>query len=139
MAGAVRREPPEVPGRMSATGVVYHLYGRDNELLYVGLTFGSGEMRLKQHRQRHSWADEVVRVKSSNPMPYDDLYRAEALAIQAGQPKYNVVGRNGETQGEWLVALNAARREGNQRRFRVEDIRRLERTGLAEAPAGDVA
>jgi predicted GIY-YIG superfamily endonuclease len=70
---------------------LYRLYGTDGTLLYVGITFDPGT-RFWQHGARKEWWPEVTRNTVVWHRSRYEAHRAEAAAIEAERPLYNVRG-----------------------------------------------
>jgi transcriptional regulator with XRE-family HTH domain/predicted GIY-YIG superfamily endonuclease len=68
---------------------LYRIYGDDELLLYVGIAKDFGK-RWKQHAARQPWWDQVKRQTVVWYDTREEALTEEALAIQAGQPKYNL-------------------------------------------------
>ena len=76
---------------------VYHLYGRDGELLYVGIASVLAR-RWQQHRRKSGWWNQVTvayvyLVQGSNNVDSRASARAfESHAIHGALPQFNRLG-----------------------------------------------
>lgn len=69
---------------------LYRMYGPKGELLYVGITFGVVQ-RLRGHRGSQPWWPEVATIKLEHFANRQDALVAEAAAIKAERPLYNIL------------------------------------------------
>lgn len=67
---------------------LYRHFGKDNELLYIGISF-SAIYRAAQHRMLSHWWPEIERIEIKNFDTRQDLVAAEVEAIIKEKPKYN--------------------------------------------------
>jgi len=95
---AVGPEPfePVIPGRPEgAVATVYRLYDAEGSLLYVGCTVDPWT-RLKAHRRRQPWWDEVVDAEVIWFLSVELAADVEQQAIFTESPVYNIaMGRYG--------------------------------------------
>lgn len=75
------------------SAVVYRMYDKRNRLLYIGATSNPKE-RLRHHRYQSPFWAEVVSVVYEDHASRTDALAAEAAAILAEQPVYNVLHRS---------------------------------------------
>jgi excinuclease UvrABC nuclease subunit len=78
------------PWRGRQEHVVYRMYDEDGRLLYIGVTC-SMKRRLYAHRKATPWFHEIACLTS---VPFEHrraAFEAEAAAIRAEQPLYNVL------------------------------------------------
>lgn len=68
---------------------VYRLYDLEDRLLYIGATY-SVKLRMEHHRYQTPWFSEVARVEAETFPTRRDAFTAEARAIYAESPLYNV-------------------------------------------------
>ncbi|HWD46917.1 MAG TPA: endonuclease domain-containing protein [Actinomycetota bacterium] len=86
-------EPTDVDDEfLGLPWTVYFYYGKDDELLYVGVT-GCGPERGKEHSRSAVWWPRVVRAEYEHHRFGGDAYAAEARAIAELQPIYNIAGK----------------------------------------------
>jgi hypothetical protein len=75
---------------------VYRLYGADDQLLYVGVTWSFGSERIRKHSYRpptgKSWWPEVDYCAIEEFPSYRDALDAEMGAIRSERPVYNIRG-----------------------------------------------
>ncbi|MCC8956130.1 GIY-YIG nuclease family protein [Bradyrhizobium sp. Pear77] len=74
---------------LSMPHVVYRLFNRDGELIYIGMTRSFGS-RFEQHITRKWWT-EVARIEIEHHPDAISARRAEGAAILIENPKYNIV------------------------------------------------
>lgn len=67
---------------------LYRIYGENDELLYVGVTF-SPAVRMAQHAVEQPWWPEVVRKTMAWYPTRAEAAAAETAAIRTECPKYN--------------------------------------------------
>lgn len=77
---------------MSANHTLYRFWDAHDALLYVGVT-GDAATRWKRHSRGKGWWLQVARVTVEHFTNRADLLNAEAHAIRAERPRYNVAGR----------------------------------------------
>lgn len=77
---------------------VYKLFNSDGELLYVGISANSF-VRIASHL-RKPWGKEVSRQEISPALAREDALTAEADAIKALKPRYNIC-HNAQRQEGW--------------------------------------
>lgn len=82
---------------------LYRFYDANDNLLYVGIT-SQLPMRWKTHDKLKPWWREVVRATVEHFDTREDALAAEATAIKAEKPRYNV-------RGNWVVLAEAATTE----------------------------
>lgn len=70
---------------------LYRFYGRDDELLYVGITCNPGN-RLNSHRRHKAWWRDVTRIALEQFESRVELATAELTAIRAEKPLHNIAG-----------------------------------------------
>jgi hypothetical protein len=77
---------------MSGTGrsAVYHIYDRENVLLYVGVSDRFGA-RWEQHARTQPWWPEMHHQTVTWYPTRREAEHAEAVAITTEHPKYNVM------------------------------------------------
>lgn len=68
---------------------LYRHYNEKGELLYVGISL-SAISRLAQHSVNAKWYDEICTVKIQKFKTREQAIAAEALAIKAESPIYNI-------------------------------------------------
>lgn len=78
-----------VPDRGKPT-TLYRFFDADGKLLYIGIT-EVGAMRFGGHRGTKHWWWEVANITTEHFECRDDALDAEADAIRAESPQYNVV------------------------------------------------
>ena len=67
---------------------LYRLFDRDDNLLYVGITFMPGN-RFRQHKREKRWWSEVARRETVVFPNRQEAEDAERDAIRAERPIYN--------------------------------------------------
>lgn len=93
-------EPTDVDDEfLGLPWTVYFYYGRDDELLYVGVT-GVGPKRSWTHTRDAVWWPRVVRAEFEHHRIAADAYAAEARAIRELDPIFNVAGKEGWRPGD---------------------------------------
>jgi hypothetical protein len=108
---------------------LYRLYGEDGQLLYVGITGAPGQ-RMKQHADAQPWWGEVTRKTLVWYPTRADAWNAEAHALAAEHPKYNLTMSSNP---------GAARRAIAARYTMPEDLQVIEKTGrVADLGGGGV-
>lgn len=71
-------------------GDLYRMYGRDNVLLYVGIS-GHAGARATQHAEDKPWWPQVVRIDIEHlSCDRDQLLAYEKRCIQTEKPVYNI-------------------------------------------------
>lgn len=68
---------------------LYRFFGRDDELLYIGITFDL-PARLAAHRKGKHWWSDIVRIGIESHTSRKAALEAERQAIIAEQPRWNV-------------------------------------------------
>jgi excinuclease UvrABC nuclease subunit len=68
---------------------LYRHFDADGNLLYIGVSLNAFA-RLAQHRDSSSWFSEIANVTFQAFETREAVLEAEASAIQAENPKYNV-------------------------------------------------
>lgn len=68
---------------------LYRLYGKGDVLFYVGVTGAPGQ-RMAKHAATQPWWTEVVHKTMVWYPTRRDACKAEATAIEAEKPKYNI-------------------------------------------------
>lgn len=83
---------------------VYRLYNVDSAVIYVGCTSAIGS-RLTDHSRKKPWWSEVCGVEVEQHKNMRDGLDAERAAIEALQPKYNLVytDRAPKLMGGWVT------------------------------------
>ena len=107
---------------------LYRLFDFDGNLLYVGTSYDS-KRRLRQHRTRKHWFEQVARVETESFPTKEAASAAEVAAIRAEGPKYNHAYNTGfdrpTYQREWMRAHRAKIQdepvETNQAALRLSD------------------
>jgi excisionase family DNA binding protein len=79
---------PELPGRWT----LYRFYAESGDLLYIGIT-GQGANRWTHHSKYQPWWTEVATIRVEHHDSLDAVAAAEAEAIIAERPRYNVKGQ----------------------------------------------
>lgn len=82
-------EPAEVIPLVDRSHVLYRMYDRARELLYVGITFDA-KARWKQHSEDKEWWTKVASVDLEHFTSRTAAERAEQKAIKKDRPMYNV-------------------------------------------------
>ncbi len=75
---------PELPYRPH---VLYRMYDRNEDLLYIGMTGALGE-RLSGHRGSKQWWGEVATIRVEHFASRAEVDRTEAVAIQTEAPRH---------------------------------------------------
>lgn len=84
---------PRGMGRAKPAGRVatlYRFYDADENLLYIGVT-QRGPARFKEHASSKRWWGQAAIATLEHFASGEDAYIAEAHAIHAERPRYNVV------------------------------------------------
>ena len=77
------------------SAVLYRAYDRADRLLYIGATVNLNR-RLSQHRRQGSmWLPLAVTIESREYPTKADALKAEAAAIRAESPLFNIDHNNG--------------------------------------------
>jgi predicted GIY-YIG superfamily endonuclease len=91
-------EPIEIGDDPTA---LYRLYGKDDGLLYVGITRAPGP-RLAQHASTQPWWPEVARKTMVWYPTRADASEAEDIAVAGEKPKHNIVmSTNPDQRRRW--------------------------------------
>ena len=69
---------------------LYRLYGAGDDLLYVGIT-GNLRVRFARHAAEKQWWPDVARRTVEWLPSWGEALKAEAAAIRAENPRYNIV------------------------------------------------
>lgn len=69
---------------------LYRFYGKDSDLLYIGITATPNE-RWKQHSKDKPWWEEVENIAVDKYRSRQSVLEAERNAIIEEKPKYNIV------------------------------------------------
>lgn len=103
--GPIPRSANDVAPTVSPHEYVYLLFGREDELVYVGRSFRPGD-RFTKHRRKRWWADVegvvIVRVEEPASPRYGwqrsglNTARLEAFAIKELHPRANVAAPSKE-------------------------------------------
>ncbi len=72
---------------------LYRHYGKNNELLYVGISL-SALRRLEQHKDHSHWFPLIEKVVIEHHPSREVALQQERVAIQDEKPKYNIHHRN---------------------------------------------
>jgi excinuclease UvrABC nuclease subunit len=107
---------------------IYKLYGKEGQPLYIGCTENFGR-RLIQHKTQSPWYGKIVKIIAETKQNKKAALEAEAKAILAEQPKYNVNGLKfpfSHHQDRYINSLMAA----SQIR---DEIRRLYEAGKSQS------
>jgi len=83
---------------------LYRMY-RDQELLYIGITFNFIN-RFNAHRKDKEWWLEVNRIETEHFETRERALNAEQAAIRAEKPRYNVVHNKGNVEPETILNLD---------------------------------
>lgn len=112
------------------SAIVYRTYDRNGLLLYVGCTVQQIEMRLRGHANNSPWWPFYDHVETVEFPTHREALAAEAEAIAAEHPRWNVRDRSLDHPdgvilhdrliAPWLAEEVAIWREGN----RIEMLRR---------------
>lgn len=68
---------------------LYRHYSADGELLYIGITARVPD-RFAAHSRLSPWWSDVTRIEIATYPTRESVLRAEAEAIQAERPRYNI-------------------------------------------------
>lgn len=79
-----------VGGRERRAGDLYRFFNEDGEVIYIGSSTRTVIHRMNEHRYERPWWDEVATI-TVEKVPFRRLRSAEMEAIDAEQPKYNVL------------------------------------------------
>lgn len=89
--------PPQIAGA-TAPATVYRAYDDAGTLLYVGCAVNV-EKRMAQHRRTAAWYADMARTETVEYPSRGLALAAEAEAIRAEHPAYNVSGYDGYRRG----------------------------------------
>lgn len=105
-ADRLKAEEPE-----PSPTALYRLYGEDGSLLYAGIS-ETAMTRFAKHAADKPWWPEVASIRLEHLETREAALLAEAEAIAAENPRYNVIRPNPENyrrkRGPWRPAGNAA-------------------------------
>lgn len=73
--------------------ILYRMFNKSDELLYVGLT-NDPKGRTKSHGKQRPWFDEVDHITVTTYPSREELAYAEQVAIRTEHPRYNVALRS---------------------------------------------
>lgn len=118
---------------MSCNNVLYRMRDGSGVLLYVGITLDVAA-RMRAHRGEKAWWPEIAAIELEHFRTRDELELAEAIAIRAEAPRYNL-----RRHDEKLPLIGSASMDEADRvkghNVRVDD-RLWERFGQACKAAG---
>lgn len=80
-----------IPRRADVPHALYRLYDEHGTLLYIGISLRVAE-RMREHEAKQPWWTEVATARFEPHLDKTAALLAEAAAIQAEHPKYNVRG-----------------------------------------------
>lgn len=108
--------------------VLYRMYDASRRLLYVGLTMNVSQ-RFATHRGEKPWWPSVATIQLQHFATRSEVEAAERAAINAEQPRYNVVHK-----ARTAVATLPPRGQTPIQRFRMAAMRwtRLGKTARTE-------
>lgn len=89
------------------TQTLYRMFDRDGRLLYVGITLDVAQ-RFKEHKVVKSWWSEIASITLEHHETRHDVEAAEAAAIAAEQPLFNVQRRRLPESARRLRRLEGA-------------------------------
>lgn len=70
---------------------LYRIFGRNQILLYIGMT-ANWSYRIRDHHKKQPWSAEIRQIILSDPyLDEESLIAAERDAIEEERPKYNIV------------------------------------------------
>lgn len=125
---------------MTNRNVLYRIFDGDGALLYIGATT-SLATRIASHAQTQPWWDEASEIKLKRFETFEELAKAEVLAIEFEHPKYNVLhskppvwawkprGRRGDgslfqrADGVWIGRIEVGFSPNGQRRRKTVSSR----------------
>lgn len=109
--------------------VLYRLFDRQGQLLYVGITVSPGH-RFTHHKAMKSWWPDVDPARTTLTLhaSREEAAEAEVAAIQAEKPVHNIVAAEGRTWGRPVTVLTQEQEqvldEVVQRARQTEELRR---------------
>jgi hypothetical protein len=83
-------EPAEVVPLVDRAHVLYRMYDRAQQLLYVGITFDP-RARWRAHGEDKFWWTDVASIEIKHFRSRVAAERAERRSIQSDRPLYNVI------------------------------------------------
>lgn len=92
-----------VVDKMTDKTALYRHYDARGKLLYIGISL-SAVQRLKQHVGDKEWASEIASVKIEQHDTRDAALKAEAEAIKAERPRWNVKHNTAQNRDLWAEA-----------------------------------
>jgi hypothetical protein len=125
-------EPIEIGDDPTA---LYRLYGKDSELLYVGIT-GTPGQRMTQHANTQSWWPGVVRKTMVWYPTRGDACDAEATAIDVEKPKYNLRKNTNHSAAQQTGPCRSPTLKDLEAIYRATGVADLESIGLVVRTGG---
>ena|ERR1035437_127174 len=92
---------------------VYRLLDRTGAVLYIGCSQNPFGGRLYVHGSVQPWIKEVATVKVEWFPTWTDGRRAEAIAVRAENPRYNIDKSSPDVVGKEALRRAGRRRRGN--------------------------
>ena len=82
---------------MSSVNHLYRHFDKDDNLLYVGITFNQFT-RLNDHKYASGWYNDITKVTFEKHPDRASAIQAEKKAINEENPKYNIQRYRGKTE-----------------------------------------
>ncbi len=121
--------------RFAYPHAVYRIYDDADRLLYIGVSYDPDD-RLKGHKYAATWVDEYHHHDATWYDTRDEAEAAEAAAIKAEHPVYNVM--HNATRDRTLRSMKIIRITPELGEANVQFLKRFARESGAEVRASHV-